>query len=75
MNYMMSQKEMGKLSLIQGALDGVYTVRDVAKRLGLSERRVKQLKREFRSRGEAAVIHGNAGKHPGTIPMKVYERE
>ena len=55
---------MGRVSLIQGALDGVYTVRDVAKRLGLSERRVKQLKREFRARGEAAVIHGNAGKHP-----------
>jgi transposase len=64
MKYMMSPKEMGRLSLIQGALDGVYTVRDAAKRLGLSERRVKQLKREFRSRGEAAVIHGNAGKHP-----------
>jgi hypothetical protein len=28
MKYMMSPKEMGRLSLIQGALDGVYTVRD-----------------------------------------------
>jgi transposase len=64
MKYMMSPKEMGRLSLIQGATDKIYTVREVARRLGLSERRVKQLKQEFRSRGEAAVIHSNAGKHP-----------
>jgi transposase len=55
---------LGKLALIQGALDGVYTVCEAAKRLGLSERRVKQLKRQVRKLGEAAVIHGNAGKHP-----------
>lgn len=47
---MMSPKAMGRLSLIQGAIDKVYTVRDAAKRLGLSEQRVKQLKREFRAR-------------------------
>jgi hypothetical protein len=30
----------------------------------LSERRTKQLKKRFREQGEAAGIHGNAGKHP-----------
>jgi hypothetical protein len=33
---MMSPKEMGRLSLIQGAIDKVYTVREAAKRLGVS---------------------------------------
>ena len=61
---MMSKKELGKLVVIQGAVDGTYTVREAAVRLKVSERRIKQLKREFRARGEAAVIHGNSGKHP-----------
>ena len=61
MKYMMSPKELGRLSLTQGAIDKVYTVRDVAKRLGVSERRVK---------------HGNAGKHPATYtPMRACEKE
>jgi Rod binding domain-containing protein len=34
------------------------------KSLGLSEQRVKQLKRQVRKLGKAAVIHGNVGKHP-----------
>jgi transposase len=60
----MSQKELGTLVLLKGAVDGVYTVRDVAKRLHLSERRVKQLKRAYREQGDGAVIHGNSGRHP-----------
>jgi transposase len=66
MKYMMSKAELGKLTVIQGAVDGAYTVKEAARRLRLhlSERRIKQLKKHFREQGEAAVIHGNAGKHP-----------
>ncbi|MDR1030295.1 MAG: helix-turn-helix domain-containing protein, partial [Treponema sp.] len=61
---MMSKTELGKLAIIQGAVEGVYTVKEAALRLHLGERRIKQLKKEFRLHGEGAVIHGNAGKHP-----------
>jgi hypothetical protein len=48
MKYMMSTEELGKRSLIRGAIDGVYTVREAVKRLKLSERHVKRLKRRVR---------------------------
>jgi transposase len=64
MKYMMSTEELEKLSLIKGAIDGVYTVREAAKRLKLSGRHVKRLKRRVREEGGGAVIHGNSGKHP-----------
>ncbi|GHV89323.1 hypothetical protein AGMMS50267_16830 [Spirochaetia bacterium] len=62
MKYIMSNKEMGRLTAIKGAIDGAYTVRGVARRLGISERRVKQLKRQVRTQGVGAVIHGNSGR-------------
>ena len=61
---MMSASELGKLSLIKGAIDGAYTVREAAKRLKLSERHIKRLKRRVKEEGDGAVIHGNSGKHP-----------
>ncbi len=64
MKYVMSKSEIGKVTLIEGALAGKYTVSEVSKRLGLSRRRVKQLKRSFREQGISAVIHGNAKRHP-----------
>jgi transposase len=64
MKYIMSKEALGKLALLQGAVEGRYTVKEVSLRLGLSERRIKQLKRAFRERGELVVIHGNSGRHP-----------
>jgi hypothetical protein len=61
MKYMMSKAELGKLALIQGALDGAYTVSEAARRLGLSERRVKQLKRQMREEGEERSSTGTQG--------------
>ena len=60
----MSKETLGKLALIQGAVEGKYTVREVAIRLKLTCRRVKQLKKAFLENGENAVIHGNSGRHP-----------
>jgi transposase len=61
---MMSKTELGKPTVIQEAVDGARAVKEAARRLHLSERRIKPLKKRFREQGEAAVIHGNAGKHP-----------
>jgi transposase len=52
------------MALLKGAVEGRYTVMEVARRLNLSARRVKQLKKAFREQGEIAVIHGNSGRHP-----------
>jgi hypothetical protein len=51
MKYTMSAKELARLPVIKGAIDGVYTVKQVARKLAGSTRRVKRL----------AVIHGNPG--------------
>ncbi|GMO38992.1 MAG: hypothetical protein Ta2B_18520 [Termitinemataceae bacterium] len=59
----MSGKEIGQLTLIKGAIDGVYTVVYVARRLGISTRHVKRLKKAVREHGDGAVI-GNSGRHP-----------
>jgi transposase len=45
-------------------LDGKYTVHEAAVKLGLGERQVKRLRNAVRRRGDAAVIHGNSGRHP-----------
>ena len=60
----MSKEALGKLALIEGAVEGRYTVKEIALRLGLSERRIKQLKKRFREQGESVVIHGNSCRHP-----------
>jgi transposase len=64
MKYIMSKEALGKMALIHGAVEGKYTVKEVSKRLNLSERRVKQLKKAYRECGESALIHGNSGRHP-----------
>jgi transposase len=64
MKYMMSKEEMGRLALVKGSLDGKYTVGFVARRLGLSTRQVKKLRKAVREGGDEAVIHGNSGRKP-----------
>jgi transposase len=64
MKYIMSNEALGKMALIQGAVEGRYTVKEAAGRLGLSTRRIKQLKKAFREQGGSAFIHGNSCRHP-----------
>jgi len=64
MKYIMSKKTLVKLTVIQGAAEGRYTVKEAARKLSLSERRIKQLKKAFREQGVGAVIHGNSARHP-----------
>jgi len=60
----MTEQELRKFNLINYAIDGKCTVKQVAEALSLTERRVKQLKKEMKLKGAAAVIHGNRGKKP-----------
>jgi transposase len=60
----MSKAEIGRLTLLNGALDGKYTVSFIAKKLGISMRQVKRLKAAVKGQGEESVIHGNSGRHP-----------
>jgi transposase len=64
MKIMMSTKDLGKASVIKGAIDGVYTAAQAAGKLGVSPRWVKQLKRRVREQGDFALIHGNSNRHP-----------
>ncbi len=60
----MNIKQRSMLAMIRDAADGKYTVKEIALRFHLSERRIKQLKKAFNERGDIAVIHGNKGRKP-----------
>jgi transposase len=55
MKVMMSRIELAKAAVIKGAIDGAYTAAQAAKKLGVSARWVKQLKRNVRERGDFAA--------------------
>lgn len=71
----MNEKELRRSQIIQAAIEGLCTVREASARLGISERRVKQLKREVRAKGPEAVIHASKGKkRPTRITQELKER-
>lgn len=58
----MSAKEITRVHVIASAVEGKCTVAQAAERLNLSERRIKQLKKEYKLEGSRALIHGNANR-------------
>ena len=71
----MNDKELKKLHVINCALEGRLTVSQAANALGLSERRIKQLKKEVREKGVQSIIHGNRGRKPiHTIDSELAQR-
>ncbi len=64
----MSKKELLKYHVIQSSLENKITVKQAAQRLQLSERRIKQLRKEFKEKGAVAMIHGNSRR---TSPKKL----
>ena len=66
---MLKQKDLKRVTLIEACIKGQCTVKQVATALGLSERRVKQIKKEVKEHGVKSIQHGNRGRKPkNTIP-------
>lgn len=75
MMYEMTKQELRKYHLINSAIEGKCTVKQVAEALNLTERRVKQLKKEMKLKGAETIIHGNRGKKPAhAISNEVSEK-
>ena len=61
---MLKQKDIKRATLIEACINGQCTVKQVADALGLSERRVKQIKKEVKENGVKSIQHGNRGRKP-----------
>ena len=61
---MLKQKDLKRATLIEACIKGECTVKQVADALGLSERRVKQIKKEVKEKGVKSIQHGNRGRKP-----------
>ena len=72
---MLKQDEIKRATLINACIDGICTVKQVANALGLSERRVKQIKKEVKQHGVESIQHGNRGRKPkNTIPIETRKK-
>ena len=58
------KKDLKRATLIEACINGQCTVKQVANALGLSERRVKQIKKEVKENGVKSIQHGNRGRKP-----------
>lgn len=61
---MLKPKDLKRATLIEACINGQCTVKQVAAALGLSERRVKQIKKEVKENGVKSIQHGNRGRKP-----------
>jgi transposase len=59
-----SAKQQIRFDLIQLYISGDLTGFEVAQTLEISERHVRRLAREFKSRGIESLFHGNIGRSP-----------
>jgi len=64
MRYIMNNSEELKENVIKCCVEGKMTIKQGAKRLGLSERHVKKLKARYKEFGASSMLHGNCGKQP-----------
>lgn len=72
---MLKQKDLKRATLIEACIKGQCTVKQVATALGLSERRVKQIKKEVKENGVKSIQHGNRGRKPkNTIPNEIKQK-
>ena len=72
---MLKQKDLKRVTLIQACIKGECTVKQVANALGISERRVKQIKKEVKRTWN--TIHSawkSRKKTQNTIPDETRKR-
>ena len=70
---MLKQKDLKRATLIEACINGQCTVKQVANALGLSERRVKQIKKEVKENGVKSIQHGNRGRKSNETKKKILE--
>ena len=61
---MLKQNDVKRATLIEACIKGQCTIKQVATALGISERRVKQIKKEVKENGIKAIQHGNRVRKP-----------
>lgn len=61
---MLKSEELKRVKLIEACINGECTVKQVSIALGLSERRIKQIKKEVKENGVQSIQHGNRGRKP-----------
>jgi transposase len=60
----MTEKERKQCRIIEGVLQGVYTVKEASSILGVTSRHVKRLKKNYLLGGVKEFVHKNAGRKP-----------
>jgi DNA-binding Lrp family transcriptional regulator len=60
----MSERQWRTLSLVERIGRGEITVSEAAASLGRSERQMQRIRKRIVERGEAGLVHGNAGRAP-----------
>lgn len=71
----MTQKEVTRLEVIQSLEAGMMVGREAAAVLGVSERQVKRLRKAYREKGAAGLVHGNRGRSSARRTAAETERE
>lgn len=71
----MTQKELTRLEVIQSLEAGRMIGREAATLLGVSERQVKRLRKAYRERGAAGLVHGNRGQPSPQRTPKTVEKQ
>src|SRR6266568_2005674 len=66
-------REQKRATVLNQVLAGSLTLPEGAAVLGLSVRQLKRLKRRYRQRGPAALLHGNRGRPPWQAVLREQE--
>jgi transposase len=71
----LSEREQARLQVLNALDRGALRMAEAARLLGLSIRQVRRLRRAYRARGAAALVHGNRGRpSPRRLPEALRQR-
>jgi transposase len=71
----MSQKERQRYHLLEMVIGGKITLKDAGKRMGVSYRHAKRLKKKLVTEGAKGLIHGNRGRpSPRALSRELVEK-
>src|SRR3990167_421913 len=70
----MSKKELERKTILDGVACGKLTLREAAKRMKISYRQAKRIKRRYQAESDAGLQHKNRGKKPHNAYTKQYKQ-